>query len=51
MGDPDGEVGDLSRCVLMTLPWGMTDRVPAILDLAREFGLVGFEPQGETVIG
>ncbi|WP_268959671.1 hypothetical protein [Nonomuraea antri] len=36
---------DLSRCLLLTLPWSMTDRVPAIAELAAECGLTGYDPQ------
>lgn len=50
-GDLELDPADLSRYVLLTLPWSYSDRVGAIVELAREYELVGYDPQHESVIG
>ncbi|MGP3913041.1 hypothetical protein [Nonomuraea sp. 10N515B] len=48
--DPDNTPDDFSRCLLLTLPWTMVDRIPAIVQLAQEFELAGYDPQTETAL-
>lgn len=44
--DPDlGERMDVSRYILITLPLKLSDRHPAIVELALSHGLVGYDPQ------
>ncbi|MFC1400942.1 MULTISPECIES: hypothetical protein [Streptacidiphilus] len=50
--DPDLDVQeDLSRFILITLPFDQTDRLPGIIELARSFGLAGYDPQTDQAIG
>lgn len=50
--DPDlDEQADLSRFILITLPFGRADTLPEIMEMARTFGLTGYDPQSEQVIG
>jgi hypothetical protein len=48
--DPDlDEQEDLSRFILITLPFGYSDALPEIIEIARTFGLTGYDPQTEQV--
>jgi hypothetical protein len=50
--DPDlDEQEDLSRFILITLPYGRADVMPEITEMARTFGLTGYDPQSEQRIG
>jgi hypothetical protein len=41
---------DLSRYVLVTMHASECDRIPAMIDLALKYGLLGYDPQHATAI-
>ena len=41
---------DLSRYVLVTMHASMSERIPAMIDLALAYGLAGYDPQHSTAI-
>lgn len=41
------EYADISRCLLVTLSLGRADLAPALVELAKSFGLKGYDPQRE----
>jgi len=41
---------DLSRYVLVTMHASKSDRIPAMIDLALAYGLLGYDPQHATAI-
>ena len=48
--DPEFDQDDLAKYVVLALPFGWTDRVERINQLATKHGLIGYDPQLEREI-